>query len=110
MKKPVTIRATIVSILALGVCALFSFPSAFAQRLVEREVSLGRAHPGEIQYSVAHSPNRRRIAVAAKVNGGEAVFVDGVPGTAFTQTARYPLTEAGVQDQIIFSPDSQRVA
>ena len=95
---------------ALGVFALASILPAFAQRLGEREVSLGRAHAGEIQYSAAHSPNRRRIAFAAKVNGGEAVFVDGVPGTTFTQIARYPLTEAGIQNQIIFSPDSRRVA
>lgn len=81
-----------------------------AQRLVAREVSLGRAQPGEIQYSAAVSPDRRRIALAAKVNGGEAVFVDGVAGPVFTQIARYPLTEGGVQNQIIFSPDSRRVA
>ncbi len=109
MDHTVVIRVTVVSMLSL-VYAFASLLPAYAQRLVAREVSLGRKEPGEIQYSAALSPNRRRIAFAAKVNEGEAVFVDGVAGPAFTQIARYPLTEGGVQNQIIFSPDSRRVA
>ena len=85
-------------------------PRPPAVRLVTREVSLGRDHPREIEYSHVVSPDGRRVAFAAEVEGGEAVFVDGVPGKPYTRFLRSSPTEAGVQKQIIFSPDSRRVA
>jgi Tol biopolymer transport system component len=79
-------------------------------RLITREVSLGKSHPGEIEHSRVLSNDDKHIAYSVKTNDGEFVMVDGVAGKTYTSIPRYPLTEAGIQEQIKFSPDGRRVA
>ena len=79
-------------------------------RLITREVSLGKPNAGEIKYSRVISSDDKHIAYSVKTNDGEFVVVDGVAGKTYTSIPRYPLTEAGIKQQIIFSPDGRRVA
>jgi Tol biopolymer transport system component len=79
-------------------------------RLITREVSLGKPHPGEIEYSRVVSNDEKRIAYSVKTDDGEFVVVDGVAGKTYTSIPRYPLSEAGITQQIEFSPDGRRVA
>jgi hypothetical protein len=114
MKRPIVYWVFLFASITAAVCGNDDYDRVVAQRpavrLVHEEVPLGRRQAGEVQYSWTISPNRRRIAFSAKVPSGEAVFVDGIPGGTYTEIARYPLTESGVQPQIIFSADSRRVA
>ena len=106
---------------ALALALLWAFTcSAAAQvtaparkggvRVMTREVSLGRAHPGEMSETRSISPDRRRIAFVAKVAGGESVVVDGVAGKTYPMIANDPLSEAGLGSPITFSQDGRRVA
>ncbi len=79
-------------------------------RLITREVPLGKSQPGEVAYSRVISDDQKHIAFTVKTNGGEFVMVDGVAGKTYTSILRAPLTEAGVQQQIKFSPNGRRVA
>lgn len=79
-------------------------------RLITREVSLGKKHPGEVEYSRVISSDQKHLAYTVKTNQGEFVMLDGVAGKTYTSIPRLPLTEAGVTEQIKFSPDSRRVA
>lgn len=79
-------------------------------RVVAHEVSLGKDQPGEIEHSRVVSPDGRRVAFAARVEGGETVFVDGVPNRPHTKYLASSLTEGGIRQQIFFSPDGRRVA
>jgi len=81
-----------------------------AVRLITREVSLGKSQPGEVEYSRVISDDQKHIAFTVKTSGGEFVMVDGVAGKTYTSILHLPLTEAGVQQQIKFSPDGLRVA
>ena len=81
-----------------------------AVRLITREVSLGKSQPGEVEYSRVISDDQKHIAFTVKTSGGEFVMVDGVARKTYTSILRLPLTEAGVQQQIKFSPDGLRVA
>ncbi len=74
------------------------------------EVSLGLRTPGQAKYSFAVSPDGNHIAFTDVRRGKECVVADGVPGTLYDSIPRAALTEAGIQDQIIFSPDSRDVA
>ena len=79
-------------------------------RLVTREVALGRVHADELKETRTVSPDRRHIAFVAKVEGGEAAYVDGVKGTTYPAVASDPLSEAGLGSPFTFSRDSRRVA
>jgi hypothetical protein len=79
-------------------------------RLVTREVSLGRLQADELRGTRTVSPDRRRIAFVAKVEGGEAAYVDGVKGKTYPAVASDPLSEAGLGSPFTFSRDSRRVA
>lgn len=79
-------------------------------RLVTREFSLGKLQRGEIEYSRVISRDQKHIAYTVKTNEGEFVALDGVAGKTYTSIPRYQLTEAGVTEQIKFSPDGRRVA
>src|SRR5262245_62029260 len=79
-------------------------------RLITREVSLGKSQPGEVEYSRVISSDQKHIAYTVKTNNGEFVMVDGVAGKTYTSIPRFPLTEAGVEQQIKFSPNGRRVA
>lgn len=81
-----------------------------ALRLVTREVSLGREHAGELKRTRTISPDRRRVAFVAKVEGGEAAYVDGVAGKTYPGVASDPLSEAGTGSPFTFSRDGRRVA
>lgn len=85
-------------------------PRRQAVRLVTREVSLGRDHPGELKGTRTLSPDHRHVAFVAKVAGGEAVYVDGVAGKTYPMIANDPLSEAGVGSPIVFSRDGSRAA
>jgi Tol biopolymer transport system component len=112
------VRGPLVSLVALLLIAL-PVPKLFppvgdSQRhsveLVTREVSLGKAHPGEIKKTRTLSPDRRHIAFVAKDAGGEFVVVDGVAGKKYAAITRDPISESGESFPIIFSPDSGRVS
>jgi hypothetical protein len=90
--------------------ALSARGQATRLRLVTREVSLGKPHAGEIRLSREFSPNGLHVAYSVRTAEGEFVVVDGAAGRTYTEIPRYPLTEAGVESQIIFSPDGGRVA
>ena len=79
-------------------------------RLVTREVSLGRAHAGELKGTRTVSPDRRHVAYVAKVEGGEAAYVDGVAGKTYPAIASDPLSEAGTGSPFTYSRDGRRVA
>lgn len=79
-------------------------------RLIAREVSLGKPPAGEIEYSRVISNDDKHIAYSVKTGDGEFVMVDGVAGKTYTSIPRHPLTEAGITEQIKFSPDGRRVA
>lgn len=81
-----------------------------ALRLVTREVSLGRAHAGELKGTRTVSPDRRHVAYVAKVRGGEAVYADGVAGKTYPAIASDPLSEAGTGSPFTYSRDGRRVA
>ena len=110
----------LVSIAALTSSALIAFSGlalaakpaerATPVRLITREISLGKTQPGEVEYSRVISDDQKHIAFTVKTNGGEFVMVDGVAGKTYKSILRMPLTEAGVQQQINFSPDGRRVA
>jgi Tol biopolymer transport system component len=99
--------------------ALIGYPFVFSDlalatkpatvRLVTHEVSLGKLQPGEVKYSRVISSDQKHIAYTVKTNDGEFVMVDGVAGKTYTSIPRYQLTEAGVKEQIRFSPDGRRV-
>jgi Tol biopolymer transport system component len=111
-------------IIALAFSALIVYPviySGFALaakpghipatvRLITREVSLGKLQPGEVEYSRVISSDQKHIAYTVKTNDGEFVMVDGVAGKTYTSIPRVVLTEAGIKQQIEFSPDGRRVA
>ncbi|MDQ3133219.1 MAG: hypothetical protein M3Q76_00230, partial [Acidobacteriota bacterium] len=90
--------------------ALSARGQATQLRLVTREVSLGQPHAGEIKYSREFSPDGLHVAYSVKTAEGEFVVVDGVAGKTYTGIPRYPLTEAGIKSQIVFSLDGRRVA
>ena len=112
------------SIMALAFSALIAYPlvySGFAMaakpghipatvRLITHEVSLGKSQPGEVKYSRVISSDEKHIAYTVKTNDGEVVMVDGVAGKTYTSIPRVVLTEAGIKQQIKFSPDGRRVA
>ena len=79
-------------------------------RLVTREVSLGRAAAGELKGTRAVSPDGRHVAFVAKVEGGEAAYVDGAAGKTYPAVASDPLSEAGPGSPFTFSRDGRRVA
>src|SRR3989442_228216 len=116
MKKKLTGSIMALVIAASVTCPNFALtaqqtgrvPSAV--RLITREVSLGKTHPGEIKYSRVISSDEKHIAYSVKTNDGELVVVDGVPGKTYTSIPRHQLTEAGIKQQIQFSPDGRRVA
>jgi hypothetical protein len=81
-----------------------------ALRLVTREVSLGRVHAGELKGTRTVSPDRRHVAYVAKVEGGEAVYADGVAGKTYPAIASDPLSEAGTGSPFTYSRDGRRVA
>src|SRR5215831_18338815 len=117
--KPRPIKLT-TFIAALISCALIVFSGlALAAkparkpagvRLITREVSLGKLPPGEVEHSRVISADQKHIAYTVKTSDGEFVMVDGVAGKTYTSILRVPLTEAGVQPQIKFSPDGRRTA
>ncbi|HEX7174122.1 MAG TPA: hypothetical protein VF240_02395, partial [Pyrinomonadaceae bacterium] len=115
LKKSFFATAVVAVASALLFCAAQTTSPAPAKRraqvrLLTREVSLGRIHPGELKETRTLSPDRRRIAFVAKVAGGEAVFVDGVAGKTYPSVENDPLSEAGPGSPITFSPDGRRVA
>jgi hypothetical protein len=79
-------------------------------RLVTREVSLGRAPEGGPRVGPWVSPDRKHVAYAAKVAGGEAAYVDGVAGKTYPAVASDPLSEAGPGSPFTFSRAGGRVA
>jgi Tol biopolymer transport system component len=79
-------------------------------RLVTREVALGREQAGESKGTRTVSPDRRHVAFVAKVEGGEAAYVDGVAGQTYPSVASDPLSEAGPGSPFTFSRDGRRVA
>jgi Tol biopolymer transport system component len=102
-------------IISITLSALSAAPATIAHappplRLITREVSLGRLHPGEVKYSRVISSDHKHLAFTVKTPAGEFVMVDGVAGKTYTSIPRHPLTEAGVTEQIKFSPDGRRVA
>jgi hypothetical protein len=76
--------------------------SSFAQmegkkiRLVTREVSLGKVHPGIDWNSLVVSPDSKRVAYRAKHGGKWLVIVDGKEGK-----------EYDVISNLTFSPNSK---
>jgi Tol biopolymer transport system component len=112
------------SIVALAVSALIAYPFVSTGfevnakpghlratvRLITREVSLGKINPGEVKYSRAISGHQKHIAYTVKTNDGEFVMVDGIAGKTYTSIPRVALSEAGIKEQIRFSPDGLRVA
>jgi hypothetical protein len=116
MKKRLTFVPAVVALVSAALlCVAASMPRAVearrpALRLVTREVSLGRVHPGELKGTRTVSPDRRRVAFVAKVTGGEAAYVDGVAGKTYPAVASDPLSEAGLGSPFTFSPDGRRVA
>src|SRR5437868_13205290 len=79
-------------------------------QLQTTEVSLSKKLDGEIEHSFTVSPNGLHIAYGVTKNGKEFVVVDGTPGKPYQKLPRWPLTEAGIKPQIIFSPTGDRVA
>lgn len=79
-------------------------------RLVTREVSLGREQVSELKGTRSVSPERRHVAFVAKIEGGEAAYVDGVKGKTYPAVASDPLSEAGLGSPFTFSRDGRRVA
>jgi Tol biopolymer transport system component len=79
-------------------------------RLVTREVTLGRAPAGGSKGAPWVSPDHRHVAFVAKVEGGEAAYVDGVAGKTYPAIASDPLSEAGRGCPFTFSRDGRRVA
>lgn len=79
-------------------------------RLVTREVSLGRVHAGELKGTRTVSPDGRHVAFVAKVEGGEAAYVDGVAGKTYPAVASDPLSEAGLGSPFTFSRGGGRAA
>jgi hypothetical protein len=73
---------------AAGLAALLAAP-LFAQaqapkiRLVTREVSLGKVHPGALPDTLAVSPDSRRVAYLAVRGGKWLVVVDGAEGNEY---------------------------
>ncbi len=121
IKRHFKLTSTIIALAfsALIGCA-FSY-SGFAQatkpartpatlRLIAREISLGKSHPGEVKYSRVISNDDKHIAFTVKTNDGEFVMVDGVAGKLYTSIPRVGLSEAGIKQQIKFSRDGRRVA
>jgi hypothetical protein len=92
------------------VCAPRVGAKRAAVRLVTREVSLGRAHAGELKGTRTVSPDRRHVAYVAKVEGGEAAYVDGVAGKTYPSVASDPLSEAGLGSPFTFGREGARVA
>ncbi|MEP6920353.1 MAG: hypothetical protein ABI967_04445 [bacterium] len=85
-------------------------PLPVTVRLITREVSLGKPQPGEVKYSRVISSNEKHIAYTVKTNAGEFVMLDGVAGKTYTSIPRVGLSEAGIKQQIKFSPNGRRVA
>lgn len=79
-------------------------------RLVTREVSLGRVQAGELKGTRAISRDHRHVAFVAKVEGGEAAYVDGVAGKTYPSIANDPLSEAGTVHPFTFSRDGAHAA
>ncbi len=108
------IRTLIVFITLTGILCGAQHPpmqaGAKRVRLVTREVSLGKQHPGEIKQTLTLSPDNKRVAFVAQGVGGEFVVVDGVAGKHYATITRDPINESGISLPIVFSPDSRRVA
>ena len=79
-------------------------------RLVTREVPLGREQAGEMKRTRTVSPDHRHVAFMAKVEGGEAAYVDGVAGKTYPAVASDPLSESGPGSPFTFSRDGRHVA
>jgi Tol biopolymer transport system component len=79
-------------------------------RLVTHEASLGREQAGELKGTRAVSGDSRHVAFVAKVEGGEAAYVDGRAGKLYPSIANDPLSEAGTLHPFTFSRDGARVA
>src|ERR1044071_4918990 len=78
-------------------------------RLVTREVPLGRVPAGELKEMRTVSPDRRHVAVALKVGGGEVVYVHGRAGKTSPAVANDPISEAGLGKPFTFSRDGRRM-
>jgi hypothetical protein len=76
-------------------------------RLVTREVALGRAPATARNGAPWVSPDRRHVAFVAKVEGGEAAYVDGVAGKTYPAVASDALSEAGTGCPFTFSRDAR---
>ena len=113
-RSKLTTSIAVLTFSALIVCTGLALaakpaPRPAVVRLITREVSLGKSQPGEVEYSRVISDDQKHIAFTVKTSGGEFVMVDGVAGKTYTSILRVPLTEAGVQQQIKFSPDGRRL-
>ncbi|MBV8858975.1 MAG: PD40 domain-containing protein [Acidobacteria bacterium] len=79
-------------------------------RLVTREVPLGRVPAGEPKVRPWVSHDHRHVAFIAKVEGGEAAYVDGRAGKTYPSIASDPLSEAGTGNPFTFSRDGRHAA
>jgi len=69
-------------------------------RLLTKERSLGKVHPGIMQETITLSPNKRRIAYSAfKLNGKAVAVLDGVESEEYDDV-----------DNFVFSSNSERFA
>lgn len=112
--KRLTFVLVVLSVASAALCIISAPLRVEARRptlrLVTREVALGRVHAGELKRTRAVSPDRRHVAFVAKVEGGEAAYVDGVAGKTYPAVASDPLSEAGPGSPFTFSRDGRRVA
>lgn len=79
-------------------------------RLVTREVTLGRVPAGGPKVRPWVSRDHRHVAYIAKVEGGEAAYVDGRVGKTYPAVANDPLSEAGAGNPFTFSRDGRHAA
>lgn len=88
MKKKYVISIDIVLVTLLLCASLLTRGQSKKIRLVTREVSLGKLHPGFVENTLAVSPDGKRLAYVVKQGGKEFVVVDGVQGKEYDEVEK----------------------
>ena len=101
MKKLIVILVSVMLPIA-SLCMISSTQAGDPEiKLVSREVSMGKIHPGIIEESLVMSPDGERVAYIARRDRGLFVVVEGM------ECEQYYELEVG---SLCFSPNSKRLA